>query len=818
MRDFLSDLRYAARMLAKNPGFTAIAVFALALGIGANTAIFSVVNAVLLRPLPFADAARLMAVNNSDSRRDDPPASSYPDFRDYRAMNHTLQNLVAYHDDAWALTGAGREAVILQMGIVSADMFPMLGFKPLLGRTFRADEDENLAASPMTIVLSHKTWQADFASDPNAIGRIITLRGLPYMVIGVMPPAFNFPVRSVPYDAWTTFAFSADMRSESGTPMASQRGACFLTLIGKVKSGVRAAQAQADLAVINSALSRKYPGTNQYRGVKVAPLLDQLVGKLRPVLLLLLGAVCCVLLVACANVANLLLARAGTRRREIAIRSALGAGRARVIRQLLTESVLLSLMGGAVGLLLGVWGNDLLVRFSPVDVPRLGEASIDGWVFLFALGVSLLTGIVFGLPPALRASQSGPAEALKEGSRGSTEGIRSNKARSVLVVSEIALALMLLACAGLLLKSLSRLASTPPGFQTHGVLSASLNFPEAKYTQERFLRVLDAFEVRLRQLPGVTSAGDVLIVPLSGNDMVTGVEIEGRPEKGPERPRTRINMAGAGYFQAMGIPLRAGRDFNERDTDKSKDVVVINQVFADQILRGQNPIGKRVRPGFGKGAGEPPMREIVGVVGAVEQDRIGEKPLPELFIPRDQFAQNQASVIVNTRTDSRAIVPAFRSTLRAMDPDLAIDDLRTMDERIALSVAQPRFQSFLLAIFAAVALLLTAVGLYGVISYSVAQRTHEIGTRMALGARRGNILRLVVGQGMLLAVAGVVVGLGGALLITRALQSMLYEVAPNDPFTLLAVAAVVMLTALLATVVPAMRAANVDPMTALRYE
>lgn len=818
MQDFLSDLRYAARMLAKNPGFTAIAVFALALGIGANTAIFSVVNAVLLRPLPFAGADRLFAVNSIDQRRDDGSAASYPDFHDFRAINHTLDNLIAYHDDTWALTGAGREATILQIGIVSADMFPMLGAKPLLGRTFRPDEDENVAASPMAVVLSHKIWQTQFGSDPKVIGSMITLRGLPYMVIGVMPPAFNFPVRNQPFEAWTTFAFASDLRSDSGTPIATQRGAHYLQMIGKLKSGIPPERARADLAVVSSTLTAKYPISNKHRDVKMAPLLEQLVGELRPVLLLLLGAVCCVLLVACANVANLLLARASTRRRELAIRAALGAGRMRVIRQLLTESILLSLMGGVAGFLLGMWGNELLVRFSPVDVPRLGEARIDFGVFLFALGISLLTGIVFGLLPAFRASQTDPADTLKEGSRGSTEGIRSNKARSLLVVSEVALALMLLACAGLLIKSLDRLARSQTGFRSEGVLTASVTFPEARYTPEQFLRFMDTLETRLRQLPGVISASDVLVVPLSGNDMTTSVEVEGHPLAIPDRPSTRINMSAPDYFRAMGIPFISGRDINARDTDKTKEVVVVNEAFVKQILNGQNPIGKRVRPGFGKGKGDPPMREIVGVVGSVQQDRIGQKPSPEVFIPRAQFAENTAGLIVTTHTDARGIVPAFRSALRAMDSNLAIDDLHTMDERIALSIAQPRFQSFLLAIFAAVALMLTAIGLYGVISYSVAQRTHEIGTRMALGAKQGNILKLVVGQGMLLTVVGVALGLGGALLVTRTLRSMLFEVAPNDPLTLIAVAAVVMVTSLLATVIPALRAANVDPMVALRYE
>jgi len=817
MTDLVSDLRFAVRMLRKNPGFTAVAIVALALGVGANTAIFSVVNAVLLRPLPYASASRLVSLESYITRNANARAasSSYPDFQDFRARNHTLDHLAALNEDTWALTGANREVANLDVSIVSADLFPMLGVKPLLGRTFRKDEDENVAASPATIVLSQRAWQTHFGSDPGIVGKQITLQGRPFTIAGVMPAAFNFPVREHPFDVWTTFAFSGDLKPDA---IGTQRGGHYLEVVGSLKPGVTPAQARADFQVIVAALAKQYPDSNKYRGLRIEYLMDVLTSEVRPALLLLLGAVGCVLLVACANVANLLLARAGTRHREIAIRAALGAGRFRVVRQVLTESVLLSLAGGAAGLLAAVWANELLVRFGPPVVPRLGESRVDLAVFAFALGVSLLTGIVFGIAPALRASQADPAEALKEGARGSTEGLRSNKARSLLVVSEVALAMMLLACAGLLIRSLDRMNHADPGFQAHNVLSASITLPEARYERARITPFVSQLEERVGRLPGVISVGDVVVLPLSGNDMNTRFDIEGRPVADAERPLTRVNIAGPRYFESMSTPLRTGRDFRETDAKGSPYVAIVNDVFVRQFFPNENPIGKRVKPGLSEGAGKPPFREIVGVVGSVEQDRIGGKPLAEIFMARGQFVSNSVTLTIHTRNDARSLIPGLRSALAGMDPEIPLDEVKTMDERVSQSLAPGRFQSFLLGVFGLVALTLTGVGLYGVISYSVAQRTHEIGTRMALGARQANILKLVVAQGMLLAAIGAAAGMAGALAVGRMLGSILYEVAPTDPLTLTAVALLVFGVAFAATVIPAIRAARVDPMVALRYE
>ncbi len=815
MSDLVSDLRFTARMLAKNPGFTTIAVTALALGIGANTAIFSVVNAVLLRPLPFTTADRLMSV--ASTSRGLPDALSYPDFRDYRTRNRSFDHMAAYHDASWSLTGNGREAVNLNMIVASADLFATLGVQPFIGRAFRMDEDDTASASPMAVVLSHAAWQKYFHGDPRVAGKSITLRAQPYTVIGVMPAGFKFPIRTDPVDAWTTFAFSEDLRTATGGKgMAEQRGAHFLDAVATLTPGSSVERANADLKVIADGLAKQY-STNRYRSIRIEPLLNSLVQNMRPVLLLLLAAVSCVLLVACANVANLLLARASSRHREIAIRTALGAGRFRVARQVLTESVALSLLGGLAGILLATWGTDLLTRFGPQDVPRLGSADIDFRVFLFALAISVITGVVFGVFPAFRASGTDPAESLKEGSRGSTEGIRSNKARSALVVGEVALALMLLACAGLLIRSLDKLRHLQPGFRSENVLSAIVALPEIRYQDPQVDRFLTELETRLSQLPGVISASDVVILPLGGNDMSTGLTIEGQVVNPAERPLSRINMISPNYLKTMGIPLLSGRDFTPHDDLQAKEVVLVNAAFVKKFFPGQNPLGKRVKPGFAHGESAP-FREIVGVIGSVEQDRIGREPLPEVFYPRSQFPNSYTAIVVRTGTDPRQLIPALRSTIRTLDPDVPFQDISTMNDRVSVSLSQPRFQGFLFVIFALVALILTAVGLYGVISYSVSQRTHEIGTRMALGAREGNIFRLVVGQGVLLTSLGVVIGLAGALFFAGALKSMLYDVTPLDPLTLGSVTALVFLVAILATYIPARRAARVDPMTALRYE
>ncbi len=820
MRQLLADFRYASRTLWKNPGFAIIAVLALALGTGATTAIFSVVDAVLLRPLPYSTAARLVDVLHYDSKRGPESSNlSYPDFRDFRAQNHTLDHTAAYHPDSWPMLAPGHEPVNVHMAVVSADLFPLLDVHPAVGRTFTAAEDED-TAGPMKAVLSDYAWRKLFGGDRTILGKTVLLRQQPYTIIGIMPRGFQFPIQSEPTDLWTTFGYAPDLRKNSpeSTPMGTQRGAHFLDFVATVKAGVSMDQARSDIAVINARLAKQFRNTDQYRQTQVIALLDHMVAQLRPVLLLLLGAVGCVLLIACANVANLLLARATTRTRELAIRTALGAGRARLVRQILTESVLLSLLGGIFGLLLAAWGTALLAHYGPQDVPRLADAQLNVEVFVFALGISLLTGLIFGAVPAIRAGNSSPGEALKEGSRGTTEGLRHNKARSVLVIAEVALALMLLSSAGLLIRSLDRLNHTNAGYDQANVLTGTFDFPESRYPDAKLVQALDSMEAKLGSLPNVVAVSDVVILPLGGDDMSTDLEIQGRPVNPSDRLTTRINIAGPNYFRAMGTPLLSGRDFNSRDVDKAPEVVVVNQAFVQQFFPNQNPIGKRVKPGFGHGAGDPPMREIVGVVASVQQDRIGKKSVPEVFIPRNQFPNTSTAIVVRTTGDAHALIPAFRSAVRAIDPDLPIGHLRTMEDWTGLSLAQPKFQSYLFVIFGAIALLLTAVGLYGVIAYSVAQRTQEIGTRMALGAQQANILKLVVGEGMLLAIIGTAVGIAGALGISGLLQKLVYEISPTDPATIAAITVTILGVSLLAAYVPARRAARIDPMTALRNE
>jgi putative ABC transport system permease protein len=820
MQELLADFRYATRTLWKNPGFTLVAVLALALGTGATTAIFSVVDAVLLRPLPYSTADRLVGVLHYDSKRGPESAAlSYPDFRDFRSQNHTLDHMAVYHPDSWPMLAPGKEPVNVHMAVVSADLFPMLAVHPAAGRTFTAAEDED-TAGPMKAILSDYAWRKLFGGDQAILGKTVLLRQQPYTIIGIMPRGFQFPIQSEPTELWTTFGYSPDLRKTSpeSTPMGIQRGAHFLDFAATLKPGVSTDQARADLAVINTRLAKQFRNSNQYREVQVLPMLDHMVAQLRPVLLLLLGAVGCVLLIACANVANLLLARATTRSRELAIRTALGAGRARLVRQILTESVLLSLLGGVFGLLLAAWGTALLAHYGPQDVPRLADARLNVEVFVFALAMSLVTGLVFGAVPALRAANSSPGEALKDGSRGSTEGLRHNKARSILVIAEVALALMLLSSAGLLIRSLDRLNHTNAGYDTANVLTGTFDFPESRYPDAKLVQALDSLEAKLSALPNVIAASDVVVLPLAGDDMSTGIDFQGKPVSSADRPITRVNIAAPNYFRAMGTPLLAGRDFNSRDVDKAPEVVIVNQAFVQQFFPNENPIGKRVRPGFGHGGGEPPMREIVGVVASVQQDRIGKKSLPEVFMPRGQFPNTSTAVVVRTTGDAHALIPAFRSAVRAIDPDLPIGHLRTMEDWTGLSLAQPRFQSYLFVIFGAIALLLTAVGLYGVIAYSVAQRTQEIGTRMALGAQQANILKLVVGEGMLLAILGAVIGIAGALGISGLLQKLVYEVSPTDPATIAAITVTILCVSLLAAYVPARRAARIDPMTALRNE
>ena len=816
MKTLWQDIRYGLRMLAKSPGFTSVAILTLALGIGANTAIFSVVSAVLLRSLPFPAPKKLVRVVSVRAHDNAPDNASYPDFTDWRAQSHAFSQMAAYRTESLTLTGQGNPAHI-DGAVVSAELFPLLGVRPILGRTFLSEEDSPGAGdSGLPVVLSHGLWRQRFGADPAIVGRTIDLDNRSFTVVGVMPAGFQFPIQSGPIDFWTTIAVDlVEMQGEK--PMASQRGAHYLDVIGRLKSQVSPSQAQAELATIVGNLNKQYTD-NAPRTVWVVPELHQLVSGVRPALLILLGAVGCVLLIACANVGNLLLSRGAARQREMTLRGALGASRWRMIRQLLTESIMLAIAGGALGVALAVWGIRPLVRLVPEDVPRITDIHLNAPVLLFTAALSVLTGVLFGLAPAMRLSRARFLESLKESGRGALGGLYSSRLRGVLVVCDVALAAILLVGAGLLIKSFLRLERVDPGYDPHRVLTFKVDLPDSTYTKERQVAFYQEALARLNQLPGVRSASAVLPLPLDGDEIDTTVEIEGQPVDRANPLRTNYSWVEPNYFGTVGIRLREGRDFNDRDNLATTPVVIVNETIAKRYFPGQDPIGKRISPQIGNGYPTPPMREIVGVVGDVKQTDLTAQPGPQVYVPRSQSPFVGMIFVVRTEVAPLSVLSAARKEISEIDKDLPVYGVKTLDQYFAQSIGQPHFFTTLLGIFASLALLLAAVGLYGVISYSAVQRTHEIGVRMALGANKGDVLKLVVGQGFKLTLLGVAIGVAGALALTRLLSALLYDVQPTDPATFFTVSLALMCVALLACYIPARRAARVDPMVALRYE
>jgi len=807
------DIRYGLRMLLKSPSVSIVATIALALGIGANTAIFSVVNAVLLRPLPFANSEALMSVFEKDQTRGVLKGSySYPNFFDLREQNHVFDHIAAYHDNDFIMTGRG-EPIHLQGGVVSADLFSVLETAPLLGRTFLPDEDKPTETGRV-VVLSNRLFASRFNSDASVLNHPITLDGKSYTVIGVMPHDFEFPIQNEPFDLWTTIADDA-----AGTsPITAQRGAHFLRVIARLKSGVSQTQAQAEVDTIAGRLEQQYPDTNTHKGIRIESALRALVGDVRPALLILLGAVACVLLIACANVANLLLARAMTRHKEMAVRSALGASRIRVVRQLLTESVLLSFAGGLLGLALAIWWSDLLIALGKKDIPRAIQVGLDWRVLGFTLGVSLLTGLVFGLVPALHLSKTELTESLKE-SRGAGGGARKNRVRGVLVVAELAIAVVLLVGAGLLIQSFWRLQHVSPGLQPQNILTFNVSLPDVRYPSEKQARFYGDLTTRLGALPGVQAASAVLPLPLSGDRISISFQIDGRPVAPKDEPSADMFVTEPNYFRTMGIPIIKGRDFEQRDDHKSTPVIIVTESLARQYFPGEDAIGKRIKPGISTYDDDKSvMREIVGVVADVRNRALDTEPRPAYYMPQSQVPFNQVIVVVKTSGDPHALISSVNREVAAMDQELPVFGIKTMEEYIAASVAAPRFNTTLLSIFAAVALVLTIIGLYGVMSYSVAQRTNEIGIRMALGAQTRDVLRLIVKQGITLVAIGLGLGMIGALALTRLLAALLFGVTPKDPMTFISIAALLSVVAMLACYIPAWRATRVDPLEALRCE
>jgi putative ABC transport system permease protein len=815
MESLFKDISYGARSLLKRPGFSAVAVLTLALGIGANTAIFSVVNATLLRPLPFKDPERVAMVwgflQKMAQTTDKLPVSA-PNFIELKKQNQSFSDMAAFRSWGWQMTGGGQPE-LLRGARVTSDFFKAVGANPILGRSFTAEED--LPSRAPVAVISHALWQRHFGGDQNVIGKTLTLTGQTVMVVGVMPAGFQFPggANMIPglqfareNDVWMPLAFTDEERSREGN--------LNLALIGRVKPGVSFSQAETELRTLEQNTALGKIGFT----VNVLALHQQMVGKIRKLLLVLLATVAFVLLIACANIANLLLARATSRKKEIAIRAALGAGRIRLIRQLLTESLLLSLAGGALGLALAVWGNSLLISLIPKDIPRISEVGLDGRILVFTILVSFMTGIVFGLAPALQASKLDLNESLKDGLRGTTAGSRQNRLRSLLVVSEVALALVLLIGATLLIRSFVSLLEVKPGFNPTNLLTMDIQLPSeapAKYAKDEartdfFERLIE----RVKTVPGVENAGAVVSLPLTGAFESTDLILPGQESlSDAQRPEADYTTVTADYFRTMQIPMLQGRQFTLQDRAGSPGVIIVNDILARRCWPGESPIGKRFTVGF-----EKESREIIGVVGSIKQTTLDAEARPAMYMPHLQSPSPGMTVLVRTTGNPSAVATAVRDAVWAIDRDVPVTHIQTMDQVFGASVAQPKFSMLMLGLFAALALLLSAVGIYGVMAYSVSRRAHEIGVRMALGARTGQVMKLVLKEGMSLALLGIAIGLLGAFAITRVMASFLFGVGAKDPLTFIGVSALLAVVALVACYIPARRATRVDPLVALRYE
>jgi putative ABC transport system permease protein len=817
----MQNLRYAFRIFGKQPLFTAIVIFTFALGIGANTAIFSVVNAVLLRPLPFQEPQNLVALGEFDIREKADPGTeiqsiSYLDYVDFRDQTQVFDHVAVYTNQAVSTLTDGSEATHVQGESVSANLFQLLGVQPMLGRTFLPNEDK---PGNRVVILSHGLWQRQFGGDRGIIGKSVTLDGQQFQVIGVMPPRFTYPIRfSSPPELWISMSNLREIPRDGTKPMTEQRDNDFIRCVARLRPNVSIEQAQANIDTVVANWHRQYPESKLHTGAKVIPEISAMVSTgTHSALLMLCAMAGCVLLVACVNVANLLLARSLSRNREISIRAALGAGCWHIIRQLIVESVLLGFFGGLAGLLIAIWGIESFKAFLP-EISRIDEISPDPRVLAFTALVSLLVGIFAGLLPAWRASHPNLAESLNENSRGSTEST-AGRTRAALVVVEIILALVLLASAGLLVESFLRLQKVPAGFDTTNVVTARVALPEGSYPKPQdsseFYKKLLA---RVSTLPGVQCAAAAWWIPLSGSEVGFDFNVEERPVPAGQQPIAEINVVTPDYFQTMGVAIRRGRAFTNRDDRNAPPVAIVTESFAKQYFPGEDPVGKRITPNGSVDPGKPPVREIVGIIADMHLISLRLLPKPQIYIPHQQFGIGSMSIFVRSRLDLNSTTAALRNAVAEIDKDVPVYRGQSLSDYMSKSIAQPRLNAMLVGLFALIALLLAAAGIFGVMSYSVAQRTQEIGIRLALGAQRSDVLRLIVGQGMRFVAGGVVLGMVGVFACTRLLQSLLFGISATDLRTMFTVTLILSAVAFLACLLPARRATRVDPVQALRSE